>query len=71
MVSEERKRPVALGYLHALPLNAYVDEMREMVSRRRLSRLGEVDKTLRVSLASQMSYNPDRIKPSRPAPWLL
>ena len=50
------------------PTHLEVDEIREMVSRKRLSRMGEIDHARPVSLASQMSYNPDRIRPSRPVP---
>ena len=33
--------------------------------------VGEVDNTLRFSLASQMKYNPDSVRPFIPAPWLM
>src|SRR5882724_1856705 len=43
-----------------------VDKIRGIVSRRRVSRMGEIDHARHVSLALQMPYNPDRIRPSRP-----
>jgi hypothetical protein len=33
--------------------------------------VGEVDNTLHFSLASQMKYNPDSVRPFIPAPWLV
>jgi hypothetical protein len=33
--------------------------------------VGGVDNTLRFSLAPQMKYNPDSVRPFIPAPWLV
>lgn len=50
------------------PTHLEVDEIREMVSRKRLSRMVKIDQSRHIPLSLQMPYNPDRIRPSRPVP---
>jgi hypothetical protein len=64
-------------HTHAWRCGASVEMLNRLVNRNVHSGdvfggvVGEVDNTLHFSLASQMKYNPDSVRPFIPAPWLV